>query len=174
MLTNIRRRDQHFRQRYRIIWQKVELKEILGVWISVDDTSNIDDQTNGQLGDIVYTDNLEPSLCVKRIEITCGCCLASEKDDTAIDLFPFCGLQTLEDEVPLTQDQRIIPPVRTRRLHGWPQEYSKSGVYTRGYASINGVRNGFFLVRTNNHFDLNIEHGVGPDFKTQSSPDIMS
>ena len=118
MLADIRRRDQHFGQRYRIIWQKVELKEILSVWISVDDASNIDDQTDGQLGDIVYTNNLVPSLCVQRIGITRGCCLASKKDNTAVDLFPFCGLQTLEDEVPLMQDQRKTPPVRTRRLHG--------------------------------------------------------
>ena len=53
MLTNIGGRNQDFSQRYRVIRQEVELEELFGIRISVDDASNVDYQTNGLFGKMI-------------------------------------------------------------------------------------------------------------------------
>jgi len=53
MLTDIGSRNQNFCQRDRIIWEEVKLKIVFGVRICIDDAGDVDDQANGELGNIV-------------------------------------------------------------------------------------------------------------------------
>ena len=53
MLTDIRSRNQDFGERDRVVGQEVELEVVLGVRVGVDDLGDIDDETDGQFGDIV-------------------------------------------------------------------------------------------------------------------------
>lgn len=50
MLTNIGGRNQDFSQRYGVVRQEVELEEVFGVRVGVDDTSNVNYKANGLLG----------------------------------------------------------------------------------------------------------------------------
>ena len=53
VLTDIRSRDQDFGQRNRVIGQEEEAKKVLGLGIVVDDACDIDDEFDGQLGDVI-------------------------------------------------------------------------------------------------------------------------
>ena len=50
MLTDIRGRNQNFSKRYGVIRQEIELEEIFGIRIDVDNTSNVNYKANGLLG----------------------------------------------------------------------------------------------------------------------------
>ena len=47
MLTDVGCRDQHFGERHGVVWQEVELQEVLGVWVRVDDPRNVHDEADG-------------------------------------------------------------------------------------------------------------------------------
>lgn len=46
MLRNIRGRDEHLGQRNGVVRQEVELEVVLGVWVGVDNASDIDDEAD--------------------------------------------------------------------------------------------------------------------------------
>lgn len=49
MLADVRSRDQDFGERDRVIGEEVELEVVLGVWVRVDLSGNVDDQADGLL-----------------------------------------------------------------------------------------------------------------------------
>ena len=53
MLTDIRSRDEDFGERDRVIRQKEEAKKVFGLRIVVDDARDIDNELDGQLGDVI-------------------------------------------------------------------------------------------------------------------------
>ena len=53
MLTDVRRRDQHLGQRNRVVGQEVDLQVLVGLWVSVDDASHVDDESDCQLRNVV-------------------------------------------------------------------------------------------------------------------------
>ena len=46
MLADVRSRDQDFGERDRVIGEEVELEVVLGVWVRVDLSGNVDDQAD--------------------------------------------------------------------------------------------------------------------------------
>jgi len=72
MLADIRSRDQNFRQRNGVIREEVELEVCLGVRIGIEDTGNVDNEANGQLGNVISRSSL-----------------AGEEDNATVDLLPF-------------------------------------------------------------------------------------
>ena len=53
MLTDIRSRDEDLGEGNGIIRQEEEAKEVLGLGIVVDDACDIDNEFDGQLGDVI-------------------------------------------------------------------------------------------------------------------------
>ena len=53
VLRDVRRGDEHLRERDRVVGQEEERQQVLGVRVLVDDTRDVDDEANGQLGNVV-------------------------------------------------------------------------------------------------------------------------
>lgn len=54
MLADVGRRDENLGERNRVVREEEKAEQVFSVGILVDDTSDIDDETNGKLGDVVF------------------------------------------------------------------------------------------------------------------------
>ena len=54
VLRNVGSRNENLSERYGVVRKEVEGEKILGVRIAVDDAGDIDDEANGQLGNVIY------------------------------------------------------------------------------------------------------------------------
>lgn len=84
MLRDVRRRDEDFSQRDRIVRQEVHLQVLRRIRVLVDDASDIDDEPDSQLRDVVPRSSL-----------------ASKEYDTRVGLLPLLRRQSLQLKVAL-------------------------------------------------------------------------
>jgi hypothetical protein len=55
VLGDVRGRDEKLRQRHGVVGEEEDLEVLLCLRVGVDDPRGVDDETDGQLGDVVYT-----------------------------------------------------------------------------------------------------------------------
>lgn len=56
MLADVRRRNEDLGERHGVVRQEEEAEKVLGVGVGVDDARDVDDEADGQLGDVVCMD----------------------------------------------------------------------------------------------------------------------
>lgn len=54
VLADVRRRDENLGERNRVVRKEEKAEQVFSVRILVDDTSDVNDETNGKLGDVVF------------------------------------------------------------------------------------------------------------------------
>ena len=53
MLANIRRRNENLGERNRVVGQEEQAQQVLGVRVLVNNARNVDNEADGELGDVV-------------------------------------------------------------------------------------------------------------------------
>lgn len=54
MLADVRCRDENLSERDGVVGQEEQAEKFLGVRVLVNDARDVDDEANGELGDVVY------------------------------------------------------------------------------------------------------------------------